>query len=96
MFCKGRHAAAREAYTEAIALDATVSTFYSNRALCAKALGDWAAVEVDAQKALETDTSLVDQQIQLNDQTGARHPKTFRCTALHAALLLQSLLSTSM
>ena len=55
LFCKGRHAAAREAYTEAIALDATVSTFYSNRALCAKALGDWAAVEVDAQKALETE-----------------------------------------
>lgn len=55
LFGKGRHAAAREAYTEAIALDATVSTFYSNRALCAKALGDWAAVEVDAQKALETE-----------------------------------------
>ena len=56
LFGKGRHGAAREAYTEAIALDSTVSTYYSNRALAAKAQEDWGAVEDDARQALSLES----------------------------------------
>ena len=53
LFAAGRFSAARDCYTEAIALDASRSIFFSNRALCSKSLGDWDRVEEDARKALD-------------------------------------------
>ncbi|GLE03385.1 hypothetical protein PINS_up012287 [Pythium insidiosum] len=54
-FQKGKYNAAIDMYTEAIVLDPTKSTYFSNRALCHSKLQHWASCREDCEQALRVD-----------------------------------------
>ncbi|TMW63927.1 hypothetical protein Poli38472_014632 [Pythium oligandrum] len=54
-FQKGKFNAAIDMYTEAIVMDPTQTTYYSNRALCHSKLQNWASCRDDCQQALKCD-----------------------------------------
>eukprot|EP00252_Welwitschia_mirabilis_P007392 TRINITY_DN1869_c0_g1_i1.p1 TRINITY_DN1869_c0_g1~~TRINITY_DN1869_c0_g1_i1.p1 ORF type:complete len:295 (+),score=34.62 TRINITY_DN1869_c0_g1_i1:205-1089(+) len=58
-FRKGRFAAAIEAYTQAITLCPSVSSYWTNRALCHRKLNNWEKVQSDCRKALRLESNSV-------------------------------------
>ncbi|KAJ0391810.1 hypothetical protein P43SY_005423 [Pythium insidiosum] len=54
-FQKGKYNAAIDMYTEAIVMDPTQSTYFSNRALCHSKLQHWASCREDCEQALRVD-----------------------------------------